>query len=68
MEFATNEIFVYLRQNFFYDLRSSILSICAIIAFVYFIKLSKDKGDKIKVTLKYLTCIIVCFSIFVLLY
>ena len=50
----------YIRANCFYDLRSSVISICVIIGLYYFYKLLKDNGEKVYKSMRYLTCLSVC--------
>ena len=58
----------FLRENFFYDLRSSIVSICFLLGSFFLYKLLKDNGEKIVKTTKYLTCVAMFFSAALLLY
>lgn len=50
----------YIKVNCFYDLRSSIISICVIVGLYYFYKLLKDNGEKVYKSMRYLTCLSVC--------
>ena len=68
MEFSFESIMGFIRANFFYDLKSSIVSLCVIIGGFFFYKLLKDKGDKVAKSLRYLTCVVVCFAVVMLLY
>ncbi|NCB48316.1 MAG: hypothetical protein EOM55_01605 [Clostridia bacterium] len=52
----------FLRSNFFYDLKSSIVSISFILLLYFLNKLLKDKGDKLGKTLQYLLETAMCFA------
>ena len=68
MDFNFASIMAFIRANFFYDLRSSIVSICFIIGAFFFFKLLKDNGEKLNKSLKYLTCVVLCAVVVFLLY
>lgn len=68
MEFTFESIMGFIRANFFYDLKSSIISFCVIIGAFFFFKLLKDNGEKVAKSLKYLTCVVICVGIVMLLY
>jgi hypothetical protein len=62
-----SQLFVFIRLNFFYDLRSSVTSIFALLLFYFLNKLLHDDGKKIKITLKYLTCCSMSFAVLAIL-
>lgn len=66
--FDIENVLAFIKANFFYDLKSSIISICLILAMFFLMRLLKDNGDKIYRSLKYLTCVVVFFGVVVLLY
>ena len=68
MEFSFESIMGFIRANFFYDLKSSIISFCVIVGAFFFYKLLKDNGDKAAKSLRYLTCVVICFVVVMLLY
>ncbi len=55
-------IYDYIVANFFYDIRSSIISISFILLLLCVKRLGKDKCDKISVTIKYLVETAMCFG------
>ena len=55
MDFTFESIMAFIRANFFYDLRSSVVSICFLIGAFFFFKLLKDNGEKVAKSLKYIT-------------
>lgn len=57
-----------IRANFFYDLRSSIISVCFILGSFFLYKLLKDNGEKVYKSMRYLTCVAMFFSVAMLLY
>ena len=57
----------FLRENFFYDLRSSIVSICFLFGAFFLYKLLKYDGEKIFKSMRYLTCVAMFFSVVLLL-
>jgi len=59
-------IFNFLKSNFFYDLRSSVISVSFLLLVYFLNKLLKDKGDKIIKTLKYLVETAMCFAILII--
>lgn len=68
MDITFESILAFVRANFFYDLKSSVISICFIIGAFFFFKLLKDNGEKVNKSLKYLTCVILCAVVVYLLY
>jgi len=66
MDFFTY-VYSYIRANFFYDFKSSVISIFCIIGAFFLYKLLKDNGDKVYKSLRYLTCVVVCFLVVFLL-
>jgi len=56
----------YLKSNFFYDLRSSLISISFVLLLYFLNKLLKDKGEKILKTVKYLVETAMCFAILII--
>ena len=68
MDITFESILAFVRANFFYDLKSSVISICFIIGAFFFFKLLKDNGEKVNKSLKYLTCVILCAAVVYLLY
>ena len=68
MDFTIGSIWSFIRANFFYDLKSSVISIFVILGTFFFIKLLKDNGEKVKKSFNYLSCVIICFGIVMLLY
>lgn len=68
MEFTFESIIGFIRANFFYDFKSSIISLCVIIGAFFFFKLLKDNGEKVAKSLRYLTCVVVCIGVVMLLY
>ena len=57
----------FIRTNCFYDLKSSIISICIIIGIYYLFKLLKDNGEKVYKSMRYLTCLVMCFAVVAIL-
>ena len=68
MDFTLESIFGYIRANFFYDLRSTVISSCFLLGIFFLFKLLKDNGEKVNKSLKYLTCVVLCFVVVFLLY
>ena len=68
MEFTFESVMAFIRANFFYDLRSSIVSICFLLGAFFMFKLLKDNGEKVNKSLKYLTCVVLCAGVVFLLY
>lgn len=62
-----SQILVFIRLNFFYDLRSSVTSIFALFMFYFLHKLLHDDGKKTKITLKYLTGCSMSFAVLAIL-
>ena len=62
-----SSLWSYIRANCFYDLRSSIISICVIIGLYYFYKLLKDNGEKVNKSMRFLTCLCVCIAMVAIL-
>ena len=56
-----------IRANFFYDLRSSIISVCFLLGVFFLYKLLKYDGEKIFKSMRYLTCVAMFFSVVLLL-
>ncbi|MBQ3213653.1 MAG: hypothetical protein IJB10_01400 [Clostridia bacterium] len=52
-----------IRANFFYDVRSTIVSICFLLGVFFFMKLLKYDGEKIFKSMRYLTCVVLFFSV-----
>jgi hypothetical protein len=53
----------FIRANFFYDLRSSIISICFLLGAFFFMKLLKYDGEKVLKSMRYLSCVVLFFSV-----
>ncbi len=62
-----NSIFSFIRSNFFYDARSSIISISVIFLIYFMNKMLKDKEDSPIKSLKYLAGTITSFGVFLLM-
>ena len=56
-------IWGFFRANFFYDIRSSIITICVFVCVICLTRLLKDNYEKLSKTLKNLVCVIMCFTI-----
>jgi hypothetical protein len=63
-----DSIFNFIVSNFFYDFRSSILTISAIFLAVFLNKLCKDKGDNLVKTLRYLLETCMSFAVLVIMF
>lgn len=61
-------IFSFIRNNFFYDFRSSIITISILCVIIFMSKMLKDKGSSPITSLKYLAGTATSFSIFLLMY
>jgi len=68
MELTLESIFGFIRANFFYDFRSSVISICFLLGMFFMMKLLKDNGEKVSKSFRFLTCLVLCFGIVFLLY
>ena len=68
MDFSLDNLWGFIRTNFFYDFRSTIISICVIIGAFFFIKLLKDNGEKVVKSMRYLICIAICITVVVIMY
>lgn len=62
-----SQIFLFIRINFFYDLKSSVISISALFMLYYLHKLLHDNGSKPRITLKYLTGCSMSFAVLAIL-
>ena len=62
MDFFYN-VWASIKASYFYDLRSTIVSICVLLGAFFFIKLLKDNGEKVYKSLRYLTCVVLCFVV-----
>ena len=51
-----------IKANFFYDLRSTIVSICVLIGAFFLYKLMKYDGEKVYKSMRYLTLVAIFFS------
>ena len=52
-----------IKANFFYDLRSTIVSICVLVGAFFLHKLLKYDGEKIHKSMRYLTLVAIFFSV-----
>lgn len=68
MELSFESIMGFIKANFFYDLRSTVLSVCFIFVLFYLFKLLKYDNEKPVKSLKYLTVVFVCGAVFMLIY
>ena len=68
MEFNIQSILGFIRANFFYDLRSSVITLCLIFGVFFLFKLLKDNGEKVNKSLKYLTYSCLSFGILILIF
>lgn len=63
-----NIILSYLQSHFFYDARSSIITISVILVIYFMNKMLKDKEDNPVKSLKYLAGTMTSFGLFLLMY
>ncbi len=63
-----NIILSYLQSHFFYDARSSIITISVIFVIYFMNKMLKDKEDNPVKSLKYLAGTMTSFGLFLLMY
>ena len=68
MELSFENIMGFIKANFFYDLRSTVLTICLVFVLFYLFKLLKYDNEKPVKSLKYLTIGFVCGAVFMLIY
>ena len=61
-------LYNFIRNTFFYDFRSSIMSFAIIIGVFFFFKLLKYDGEKPIRSLQYLVTAVICFVTVYLLY
>lgn len=61
-------ILSFIRANFFSNPRQSIISLCVIIGFIYFRKMVNYDNSKPIVSVKYIACTLICFSVLMLVY
>ena len=68
MEFSFESILGFIKANFFYDFRASIITICVLVLVLYFFKLLKYDNEKPVKSLKYITVILVCCAVVAIIY
>ena len=68
MDFSLDNLWGFIRTNFFYDFRSTVISLCVIVAAFFFIRLLKDNGEKVVKSMRYLICIAICITVVMIKY
>ncbi len=61
-------ILSYIRTNFFCNPRQSLISICVIVGFIYFRKMMKYDNSNPAISVKYIACTVLSFSVLMLVY
>lgn len=61
-------ILAFLRTNFFCNPRQSIISLCVFFGAIYFKKMLSYDGSKPLVSVKYVACTLICYSVLMLVY
>ena len=68
MDLTFESVMGFIRANFFYDFRATILTVCFCFVIFFLYKLLKYDNEKPVKSLKYLTIVVVCGAVFMLIY
>lgn len=68
MELTFQSVIGFIKHNVLCDFRTALLSICIAFGLFFFFKLLKYDNSKPAVSLKYLTIVVLCGVIFMLMY
>ncbi len=65
---AVNTILNFLRNNFFYDFRSTVITFCVIFTIIYMRKMLNDDGKNTAKSVKYIVLTTMFFFTFLIFY
>ena len=68
MEISFESVMGFIKANFFYDFRATILTLCMLFVVFFVYKLLKYDNEKPVKSLRYLTFVVVFGAVFMLVY